>query len=82
MKFMTFLKLTVLVASQLFSLAIIYFGAMVIGYSCSSFICNDIVFWWVVGGLITTIIVHTYLAFRVGRSRQRNSQSRRTWEQK
>ena len=81
MKFITFLKLTVVVVSQLFSLAILYFGGMVIGWSCSSLICDDIGFWWYVGGLVTTIIFHTYLAFRVGTSRRRNRQSRRTWEQ-
>ena len=81
MTFKTFLKLTVLVASQLFSLFILYFGGMVIGYSCSSLICDDMTFFWFVGGLTTTIVFHTYLAFRVGISRRRNGRSRRTWEQ-
>lgn len=82
MKFITSVKLIVVVVFQLFSLAILYFGGMVINWSCSSLICDDIAFWWYVGGLITIIVIHTYLAFRVGRSRQRNGQSRRTWEQK
>ena len=81
MKFITSVKLIVVVVSQLFSLAILYFGGMVINWSCSSLICDDIGFWWYVGGLLTTIVLHTYLAFRVGASRRRNGWSRRTWEQ-
>ena len=82
LKFITSVKLIVVVVSHLFSLAMFYFGGMVINWSCSSLICDDIGFWWYVGGLITTIVLHTYLAFRVGRSRKPNHQSRRTWEQK
>ena len=74
--------LTVVATSQLFSFAILYFGGIAIGgSSCSSLICNDIGFWWYVGGLVTTMILHTYLAFRVGTSSRRNDWSRRTWEQ-
>ena len=82
MRFKTFLKLSVLVVSQLFSLYIVFFVGMAIGWSCSKTICQDISFWWYVGGLIITIIFHTYLAFRVGTGSRRNGQTQRTWEQK
>ena len=82
MAFKTFLKLSILVVSQLFSLCIVFFVGMVIGWSCSKTICQDISFWWYVGGLVMAIVLHTYLAFRVGQGSCRNSRSRRTWEQK
>ena len=65
MKLTTFFKLTVVVISQLFSLAILIFGVMVTGQFSS---------WWIVGALITTIVFHAYLAFRVGKSSRRNGQ--------
>lgn len=83
MRYKTFLKLSVLVASQLFSLFIILFGGMWIGWSCkeSYDICEDRSFLWIVGSLVTTVIFHLYLAFRVGRSRKRLGHSPRTWKQ-
>ena len=84
MKFMTFLKLSVLVASQLFSIFILLTGMVWIDLGCkgSYEMCKNIEFFWLYGGVLTTIVLHTYLAFRVGTSRRRNGQSRRSWEQK
>ena len=84
MKFITFLKLSVLVASQLFSIFILLSGMVWIDLGCkgSYEMCENIEFFWLYGGVLTTIVLHTYLAFRVGTSRRRNRQSRRTWEQK
>ena len=82
MKFITFLKLIVVVVSQLFSIFILFGGMIWIDLGCkgSYEMCENIEFFWLYGGVITTIIVHTYLAFRVGTSRKRNRQSRGTWE--
>ena len=84
MKFITFLKLSALVVSQLFSIFILFTGMVWIDLSCkgSYEMCEDIEFFWLYGGVLTTIALHTYLAFRVGKSSRRNGQSRRTWEQK
>lgn len=79
MKFATFLKLSVLVASQLFSMFILLTGMVWIDLGCKG-PCENIEFFWLYGGALTTIVVHTYLAFRVGRGRRRDVQSRRTWE--
>ena len=79
LKSMTFLKLLVLVVSQLFSVFILLSGMVWIDLGCKGF-CEDIEFFWLYGGLITTIVLHTYLAFRVGRSRRVSRQSRRSWE--
>ena len=80
MKFITFLKLTVLVISQLLSIFIIFCGMVWIDLSCKRTyeMCEDIEFIWLYGGVLTTILLHTYLAFRVGTSSRRNGQSRRT----
>ena len=80
MKFITFLKLTVLVVSQLLSIFIIFCGMVWIDLSGKRTyeMCEDIEFIWLYGGVLTTIVLHTYLAFRVGTSRRRNGQSRRS----
>ena len=84
MKFITFLKLSALVVSQLFSIFILFTGMVWIDLSCkgSYEMCEDIEFFWLYGGVLITIVLHTYLAFRVGTSSRQNGQSRRTWEQK
>ena len=83
MKFTTLLKLLVLVASQLFSIFILFAGMVWIDLGCkgSYEMCKNIEFLWLYGGVLTTIVLHTYLAFRVGRSRNRSGHSPRTWEQ-
>ena len=80
MKFITFLNLSVLVVSQLFSIFILLAGMVWIDLGCKG-PCENIEFIWLYGGGLATIAVHTYLAFRVSTSRRRNHQSRRTWEQ-
>ena len=72
MTFKTFLKLTVLVASQLFSIFILFSGMVWIDLSCKATydICQDMESLVLYGGLITTIVFHTYIAFRVGTSRR------------
>lgn len=84
MKFITFLKLSVLVASQLLSIFILLTGLVWIDLGCkgSYEMCENMEFFWLYGGVLTTIVLHTYLAFRVGRSKRYNGQSRRTWERK
>ena len=64
MKFITFLKLSVLVASQLFSIFILLSGMVWIDLGCkgSYEMCENIEFLWLYGGVLTTIVLHTYLA--------------------
>ena len=61
----TFLKLTVLVASQWFSLFILYGGMMWIDLPCKETynICSTRSFNMLAGGLMSKTIFHTYLAF-------------------
>ena len=61
MKFITFLKLTVVVVSQLFSIFILLTGMVWIDLGCKG-PCEDIEFFWFYGGGLATIVVHTYLA--------------------
>ncbi len=84
MKFITFLKLSVLVASQLLSIFILLSGLVWIDLGCKGpyEMCENMEFFWLYGGVLTTIVLHTSLAFRVGRSRGHNGQSRRIWERK
>ena len=71
MKFITFLKLSVVVISQLFSIFILLTGMVWIDLGCKG-PYENIEFFWLYGGGLTTIVVHTYLAFRVGTSRRRS----------
>ena len=84
MKFIIFLKLSALVASQLLSIFILLSGLVWIDLGCkgSYEMCENMEFFWLYGGVLTTIMLHTYLAFRVGRSKRHNGQSRRTWDRK
>ena len=67
MRINTFLKPIALNASLTFSLFILWFGMVTIDLSCKENwgACQTRDAVWPYGGLITTILFHSYLGFRV-----------------